>query len=182
MASAPFRATESGSSNTSSFMRLSHLWSGLSSNAEIFRLCGHRVVPPSGRRHSLVDLTRAPIAFLVYVGRSSGLQHRIHASVFLEAVVRSRPKPVQVPTAICNSDHRHIQMPAFHHRLQRRENLLVCEIARGAEEHQSVRVGIAHRNFLLELLAGGLFHVTTESEPHGGQYPVLVIRLAARGE
>jgi len=52
----------------------------------------------------------------------------------------------------------------------------------GAEEHQSIGVGIAHRNFLLDLLAGGLFHVTTESEPHRGQYPVLVIRLAARGE
>ena len=32
-------------------------------------------------------------------------------------------------------------MPAFHHRLQSRENLLIGEIARGAEEDQGVGMG-----------------------------------------
>src|SRR5881296_3253281 len=37
-------------------------------------------MPASGGRDSLVDLTRTPGAFLVFVDRSAGLQHRIDDS------------------------------------------------------------------------------------------------------
>ncbi len=64
--------------------------------------------------------------------------------MFLQAVVRPRPKLVEVPASLGHADHRHVEVAALHHRLQRREDLLVCQIAGGAEEDQGVGMGIAH--------------------------------------
>src|SRR6266545_6706194 len=44
-------------------------------------------MPASGRRNSLVDLTRTPGAFLVFVDRSAGLQHGIDDSPRLFHIV-----------------------------------------------------------------------------------------------
>ena len=102
--------------------------------------------------------------------------------MFLEAVVRPRAKLVEVPASLGDADHRDVKMAAFHHRLQRGENLLIRQIARCAEEDQCIGMGIVHRSLLLCLLAGGLLQVTAEPEAHRRQQPVLIIRFAARAE
>src|SRR6058998_3441849 len=53
---------------------------GFGGNAEILLVRGARVMPASRRRNSLVDLTRTPGSFLVFVDRSAGLQHGIDDS------------------------------------------------------------------------------------------------------
>src|SRR6202040_1573856 len=63
---------------------------------------------------------------------------RIDAAVFLQAVVRPRAKLIQIPSGLGYTNHRYIKMSALHHRLQRRENLLVGEVTGCAEEDQSV--------------------------------------------
>src|SRR5262249_26531225 len=45
---------------------------------------------------------------------------------------------------------RHVEMAAFHHRLQRGEDFLVGQIARGPEEDQGVGVGRTHCLLLTE--------------------------------
>ena len=53
---------------------------GLGDNAEIFLVLRARIMPATGGRNSLVDLTRTPHAFLVFVDRSTGIQYRINDS------------------------------------------------------------------------------------------------------
>ena len=43
---------------------------------------------------------------------------------------------VKVPTGFGHPDDRHIQMPAFDHRLQSREDLLVSKVSGRAEKYQ----------------------------------------------
>src|SRR5262249_54811604 len=50
---------------------------------------------------------------------------------------------VQGPARLCDADDRHIERAAAHHALERREDLLVREVARGAEEHERVRANAA---------------------------------------
>ena len=66
------------------------------------------------------------------------------AAVFFEAVFRARFQLVQIPARFRDADHRHIEVTAFDHRLQRRENLLVGEVAGGAKENQSVGLHCSH--------------------------------------
>ena len=73
----------------------------------------------------------------VVLPRSSGA---INATVFFQAVVRPRAKLVNVPSCFGDPDDRHIEMPALHHSLKRRKNLLVSQIASRAEEYQRVRL------------------------------------------
>src|SRR5262249_15795365 len=72
----------------------------------------------------------------------------IHAAVLLEAVARARPKLFEVPTSLSHSDDRHVQVTAFDHCLQRWEDLLVSQIARSAEKHQGIGIGITHLKVL----------------------------------
>ena len=51
----------------------------------------------------------------------------------------------QVPARLGDADHRHVEMAAPDHRLQRREDLLVGQVAGGAEEDQRVRARGGHR-------------------------------------
>ena len=69
-------------------------------------------------------------------------RRRIEPAVLLEAVVRPGPELVEVPTGLGHADDRHVEVAAFHHRLQRREDFLVGQIARGAEEDQGVGMGV----------------------------------------
>ena len=69
---------------------------------------------------------------------------RVEAAVFLDAVARPRLELVEGPAGLGHADDRHVQVAALHHRLQRREDLLVRQIAGGAEEDQGVGVGFAH--------------------------------------
>ena len=76
-----------------------------------------------------------------------GERRRVEAAVLFHAVARPRLELVQVPAGLGHADHRHIQMAAADHRLQRREDLLVRQVARGAEEDQGVGVKFAHGSF-----------------------------------
>src|SRR6266481_10034736 len=70
---------------------------------------------------------------------------RIHSSMFFKAVLGPRAELFQSPTGLGYAYYRDIQIPAFHHRLQRRENLFVGQVACGAEEDQSVGMLITHQ-------------------------------------
>src|ERR1700745_454951 len=74
----------------------------------------------------------------------------IEATVFFQTVFRASTKLIKIPSSLGDADDRNIEMSPFHHRLQGRENLLVCKIAGGAEENQRVRVGICHECPLLQ--------------------------------
>ncbi len=65
-------------------------------------------------------------------------RRRIKPAVFLQAVFGPRLELVQIPARLGHADDRHVERAAFHHRLQRREDLLVSQVAGGPEEHQSV--------------------------------------------
>src|ERR1700756_5182720 len=77
----------------------------------------------------------------------------IEATVFFQTVFRASTKLIKIPSSLGDADDRNIEMSPFHHRLQGRENLLVCKIAGGAEEDQCVRVRICHDCRLLQAAA-----------------------------
>jgi len=68
----------------------------------------------------------------------------VDSAVFLEAVVCPRAKLFEVPTGFGYADHRHVEVAAFDHRLQRGKDLFVGQIACGAKKNQGVGMGIAH--------------------------------------
>ena len=68
----------------------------------------------------------------------------VEPAVLLHAVARPRLELLQRPACPGHADHRHTQVTAADHRLQRRENLLVRQVARSAEENQGVGVRFAH--------------------------------------
>jgi hypothetical protein len=67
-------------------------------------------------------------------------------AVLLDTVTRSSLQLIEPPTGFRYPDDRHVKVAALHHRLQRREDLLVSEIARApkkisASERGSLIVG-----------------------------------------
>src|SRR5215471_2965017 len=64
--------------------------SGLKAGGRARQLCYRGVLPTSGRRDALVDLTRPPAARLVFVDRGSRLQNRVDDSPCLFNVVLTR--------------------------------------------------------------------------------------------
>ena len=76
------------------------------------------------------------------------VSRRIQSTVLLEAVAGPCPEPVEVPAGLGYADDWHFEVATFQHRLQRREDLLVGQIARRAEEDQGVGVGIAHHTLV----------------------------------
>jgi hypothetical protein len=54
--------------------------------------------------------------------------------MLFEAVLRAGRQLIEVPSGPGHPDHRYLEVAAFHHRLQSRKDLLVCEVAGGAEE------------------------------------------------
>ena len=83
----------------------------------------------------------------------------VDAAVLREAVARPRAELVEVPARLRDADDGHVEVPAPDHRLQRREDLLVREIAGGAEEHE--RVGLHG--------AGGGHRVAVPGESDSGK-------------
>src|SRR5207247_1781879 len=63
----------------------------------------------------------------------------IEAPVLLDALPGPLPQLLQPPTRPGDADDRHVEVAVADHRLQRREDLLVREVAGGAEEDQRVR-------------------------------------------
>ena len=98
------------------------------------------------------------------------------AAVLLDALAGARPELLERPARSRDADDRHVELPAPHHRLERGEDLLVGEVAGGAEEDQRVRA----RSRLTAPVS--LLDVAAELEAHRGEHPVLEVRLAARAE
>ena len=69
---------------------------------------------------------------------------RVEPAVLLEAVAGAGLELFEIPAGLGDPDHRNVEVAALQHRLQRREDLLVGEVARRPEEHQRVRVGRGH--------------------------------------
>ena len=69
----------------------------------------------------------------------------VNTAVVLNAVSCPRPELVNGPSSVCDTNDRHVEMTAANHGLKRRENLLVGEIAGGAEEDEGVRPSKSHR-------------------------------------
>src|SRR5580658_6753622 len=93
MAAAAARATASASSNNSSFIETRVLYSGW--DTEILLVGSGRRVPAPRRHYPLLHLTGAPVALLVFVDRSAGLQHRIYDSPrFLHVIFASKQRGV----------------------------------------------------------------------------------------
>src|SRR4051812_2126676 len=69
--------------------------------------------------------------------------------MLLDAVASPRLQLVKIPTRLGHADDRHVKPPMLHHCLQRRENLLVRQIARGAKKHKCIRMNRTHLRFLM---------------------------------
>src|SRR5215469_16190721 len=98
--------------------------------------------------------------------------------MFLQTVLRPRLQLVETPIGLGHADNRHVKIATLQHRLQRREDLLVRQVARGAEEYERIATIRCHKSSLSRLL----FQMTAESESHCRQYLVLVVGFTARGE
>ena len=61
------------------------------------------------------------------------------------AVERALAQLLHRPAGQRHADHRHLQVAVARHRQQRREDLLVGQVAGGAEENQCIRAGCRHR-------------------------------------
>ena len=68
------------------------------------------------------------------------------SAVLLEALAGASLQLIKIPTGPGHTDDRHIEVPTLQHRLQRRENLLVGEVAGGAEEDKRIGTRFAHRD------------------------------------
>src|SRR5215471_8419902 len=66
------------------------------------------------------------------------------SAVFFEAVSCPRSKLIETPTCLCHPDNRHVEVAPFDHRLQRRKDFLVGEIAGCTKEDQGIRVRNVH--------------------------------------
>jgi len=65
---------------------------------------------------------------------------RLEASMLLETFLHAGLQLVEAPSAPGHNDDRHIQMAATRQRLQSRENLLECQVARRSKKYQCVRM------------------------------------------
>ena len=92
----------------------------------------------------------------------------------LQAVGRARLQLIEVPTGLGDADDRDVQPFVAHQPKQRREDLLVRQIAGGAEEDDRVGRPGGH---LGTLLRRRLLDVAAEREAHRRQQPVGVVGL-----
>jgi len=68
----------------------------------------------------------------------------VNAAILLQAVARTLAQLVQGPASAGHFDDGHIQLAAPNQGLQRGKNVLVRQIAGGAEEDEGVRCGMGH--------------------------------------
>ena len=78
---------------------------------------------------------------VVQLRRQLGEGVLVDAAVVLEAVAGAFAQLFDGPAGAGHADHRHVELAARDHGLQRGEDLLVREIAGGAEEHECVGSG-----------------------------------------
>ena len=67
---------------------------------------------------------------------------RVEAAVLFQAVAGAGAKLLEVPSRLRNTYDRNVEVAALDHRLQRRKDLLVGEIAGRAEENERVGVDV----------------------------------------
>ena len=123
---------------------------------------------------------RRVIVIAIHIAQQSAQflkRRRIESAVFFQAVLGPGLELVKVPARLGHADDRHVEVAAFDHRLQRRENFLVGQIARGPEKHQ--RVGMSCCSWLF---ISCFFQMPAKTKAHRRKQFVLVIRLAARSE
>ena len=60
--------------------------------------------------------------------------------MFSRLSLRTRLQLFEVPASLGDADDRHIEVAALDHRLQRRKDLLVRQVAGRAEENESIRL------------------------------------------
>ena len=65
-------------------------------------------------------------------------RHPIEPSVFFHAIARAGTKLLEGPAGPGHTDHRHVELTALRQRLKRRKDLLVGQIAGGAEKDQRI--------------------------------------------
>ena len=65
-------------------------------------------------------------------------RRRIEPAVFFHAVARAGTKLLEGPAGPGHTDHRHVELTALRQRLERRKDLLVGQIAGGAEKDQRI--------------------------------------------
>ncbi len=68
----------------------------------------------------------------------------VQAAVLGETLLDPRLELVEVPARFRHCDDRHVEMPVTEHRLQRGKDLLVGQIARGAEKDNGIRLRDVH--------------------------------------
>ncbi len=96
------------------------------------------------------------------------------AAVLGHAGPRALHELLAVPARPRHADHRDVEPAAAGQRLEGREDLLVGEVAGGAEEDEGVGARPGRRSLLL--------HVAAEAEAHRGEHLVLEEVQVARGE
>src|SRR5215469_7642413 len=98
--------------------------------------------------------------------------------MFLQTVLCPRLQLIESPIGLGHADNRHVKIAALQHRLQRREDFLVRQVACSTEKYKRIAMICCHKSSLGRLL----FQVTAKSESHRRQYFVLVVGFTARGE
>ena len=99
---------------------------------------------------------------------------------FSRLSLRARPELIEVPARLRHADDRHVEVTVPDHRLQRREDLLVRQVAGGAEEDEGVRM--ERPSCCLLALPAAFLLVAAEFVAHRGQHLVGEVGLAARAE
>jgi hypothetical protein len=112
--------------------------------AEQRRRDGEVVRGPLRRVQLLADSLKGARVFVVAVNITQQATQlvkgcRLDSSpVFLDAAPRPGSELIDIPTCLGHPDYRHVEVAPFDHRLQRRKDFLVGQIARGTEEDQRI--------------------------------------------
>ena len=111
---------------------------------------GQVVGRAAGRAELLAQRREGGVVVVVAVDVAQQLQQLLEgrlvdaAAVLGEAVAGALAQLLERPARLGDADDRHREVAAADHRLQRREDLLVGQVAGGPEEHQGVGVGRGH--------------------------------------
>src|SRR4029078_10904528 len=90
---------------------------------------------------------RGVLVVTVHVAQQSAQLRKRRArepAVLFQTLLGPGPELIDAPAGLGHADHRHSEVAALQHRLQRREDLLVRQVAGGAKKHQGVGMGGAH--------------------------------------
>ena len=82
---------------------------------------------------------------VIQQGAKLRVRRRVQAAVLFEAVLGPRFELIERPFGPTHADDRHVEMAAPDHRLQGRKDLLVRQVAGGAEEDERIRTGGSHQ-------------------------------------